>query len=157
MAAGKRWSASKPLFRTICRQQAQGQPTLLTTWTDGHLDQLTVPLIVEAAQAGDAVALEALQQLGRWLGIGIASLLNALNPELVVFGGLLSHAADILLPIVDEQIQARTLRWNREPVRVVRAAHGSDACVRGGVATVYQHVLAQPNLINERNGGETRQ
>jgi glucokinase len=145
------------LFRAIYRQQVQGRPTLLTDWTGGHPEELTVPLIVQAAQVGDEVALETLHRLGHWLGIGIASLLNALNPELVIFGGVLSHAADILLPIVDEEIQTRTLRWNREPVRVVRAAHGSDACVRGGVATVYQYVLAQPNLINSRNGGETRQ
>lgn len=143
------------LFRTISRQ-AQGEATLLTAWTGGHLEQLTVPLVVEAARAGDAVALEALAQIGHWLGIGIASLLNALNPTRVVFGGVLSLAADILLPIVNQEIQWRALHWNRATVQVVRAAHGSDACVRGGVATVYQYVLAQPDQINERNGGEPR-
>jgi predicted NBD/HSP70 family sugar kinase len=111
-------------------------------------------MVVGAAQVGDSVAIQSLSKLGRWLGIGIASLLNALNPELVVFGGMLSLAADVLLPIVSEEIQKRALHINSETVRVVRAAHGSDACVRGGVAMVYQSVLAQPNLIHLRNGGD---
>jgi predicted NBD/HSP70 family sugar kinase len=129
---------------------------VLTDWTAGRLDQLSIALVVQAAEVGDAVALEALGQFGHWLGIGIASLLNALNPALVVLGGAVSEAAVFLLPIVHDEIQARALRWNCEAVRVVRATHGSDACVRGGIATVYQHVLAQPNLRHLRNGGDGR-
>jgi hypothetical protein len=85
-----------------------------------------------------------------------ASLMNALNPTRVVLGGVLSHAPDLLLRVIAQEIKQRTLRWNRATVQVVRAAHGSDACVRGGVATVYPYVLAQPDPINERNGGEPR-
>jgi glucokinase-like ROK family protein len=148
--------SQQALFRTIGQLCAQGRPSVLTGWTEGRLDQLSIALVVQAAAAGDAVALEALQRIGRWLGIGIASLLNALNPALVVLGGALSGAAEFLLPPVNEEIQARALRWNRETVRVVRATHGSDACVRGGVATVYQHVLAQPDLRYLQNGGDDR-
>jgi glucokinase-like ROK family protein len=146
--------SQQALFRFVGELLAQGHPSLLVEWTEGCLDRLSVPMVVGAAQVGDSVAIQSLSKLGRWLGIGIASLLNALNPELVVFGGMLSLAADVLLPIVSEEIQKRALHINSETVRVVRAAHGSDACVRGGVAMVYQSVLAQPNLIHLRNGGD---
>jgi glucokinase-like ROK family protein len=143
--------SQRALFRFVGELLAQGLPSLLVERTEGRLDRLSVPMVVDAAQVGDSVAIQSLSKLGRWLGIGIASLLNALNPDLVVFGGILSLAADVLLPIVGEEIQKRALRINCETVRVVRAAHGSDACVRGGVAMVYQSVLAQPNLIPLRN------
>jgi glucokinase-like ROK family protein len=107
----------------------------------------SVEMIVEAAKAGDEVAILALEKIGSYLGIGIASLLNALNPELVVLGGILSLAADFLLPVVNTEIQNRALRWNRESAQVVRAAHGSDACVKGGIAVVYQSVLLQANPL----------
>jgi glucokinase len=148
--------SQQALFRTIGHLCAQGQPSVLIDWTAGQLDQLTIGLVVQAAEAGDPVAREALGRIGHWLGIGIASLLNALNPALVVLGGALSEAAAFLLPVVHEEIQARALRWNGEAVSVVRATHGSDACVRGGIATVYQHVLAQPNLLHRQNGGDDR-
>lgn len=107
----------------------------------------SVESIVDAARMGDEAAILALEKTGRHLGIGIASLLNALNPELVVLGGMLSLAADFLLPVVENEIQNRALRWNRESAQVVRAAHGSDACVKGGIAVVYQSVLLQANPL----------
>ncbi len=50
------------------------------------------PIVTEAAQAGDEVALELLVDLGRWLGEGIASLTAVLDPSVVVIGGGVSEA-----------------------------------------------------------------
>jgi predicted NBD/HSP70 family sugar kinase len=117
---------------------------MLTEMTGGNLGALTVPMVVEAAQQGDRLALQALEVLGHHLGIGIASLVNALNPELVVFGGILSLASDYILPVVENEVQRRALRWNREAIKVVVAKHGQEACVMGGVARVFQAVLVEP-------------
>ena len=108
---------------------------------------LTVAGVVDAADAGDDVALSALTKVGHNLGIGIASLVNALNPELVVFGGVLSLASDYLLPVVVEELEMRALAWNRRASKVVRAHHGIDACAIGGVAAVYQAILGDPGRI----------
>ena len=104
-------------------------------------------MVVEAARAYDAVALRALDEVGHHLGIGIASLVNALNPELVVLGSTLSLADEFLLPIVADELQRRALPWNRNATQVVLAQHGVDACVMGGVAMAYQAILAQPDNI----------
>ena len=58
------------------------------------------------------------------------------------------HASEFLLPVVDDEIQKRALRWNREAVRVMPAAHGSDACAKGGIATIYQSVLTHSNTVS---------
>jgi glucokinase-like ROK family protein len=132
------------LFRYVTDAIRQGHPTSLTEMINGQPEQLTVAAIVEAAKGGDKLALTALQKLGRHLGIGIASLVNALNPRLVVFGGVLSLAGDLLLPIVTEELHQRALHWNEETARIVIARFGSDASVMGGVAKVFQTVLANP-------------
>ena len=93
------------------------------------------------------VALDALEIIGRHLGIGIASLVNALNPELVVFGGILSLAGEFLMPVIEKEVEQRALKWNREAMQLVLAQHASDACVMGGVAAVYQAILAQPDIV----------
>jgi glucokinase-like ROK family protein len=136
--------SQRALFRYLRRSAGQGNKTMLTEMTGGNLGALTVPMVVEAAQQKDHMALEALQVLGCHLGIGIASLVNALNPELVVFGGILSLASDNLLPVIEDELQRRALRWNREAIKVVVAKHGQEACVMGGVARVFQAVLAEP-------------
>jgi glucokinase-like ROK family protein len=119
---------------------------LLKQVRDGQT-RLSVPMIVDAAKAGDSGALDALKQVGRDLGIGIALLVNVLNPDLVVFGGVLSLASEFLLPVVELEMDRRALRWNRAATRVVRAYHGSDACVIGGMAIVHQMLLNQPTQL----------
>lgn len=135
--------SQKALYRYLDELIASGKKSSLVHVAGNY----SVEMIVDAAKAGDEVAILAIEKTGRYLGIGIASLLNALNPELVVLGGILSLAADFLLPVVNTEIQNRALRWNRESAQVVRAAHGSDACVKGGIAVVYQSVLLQANPL----------
>ena len=139
--------SQRALFRYLRRGVGQGRSSRLVEMTRDNLGRLTVSMVVEAAKAGDTLALEALEVLGRHLGIGIASLVNALNPQLVVFGGILSLAGEFVLPVVMEEVQRRALRWNREATRVVLARHGFDACVMGGVARVFQAILAEPETI----------
>lgn len=132
------------VFRHIQQAIEQGRTSVLSEMTKGDLKRLTIPMVVDAARQGDKVALQVLDTVGHDLGIGVASLLNALNPDLVVFGGILSLAAEFLLPPVELELEQRALDWNRTATRVVPARHGFDACVMGGVATIYQTILAQP-------------
>lgn len=137
------------LYKKIIHAVQTGETSILSAKTQGQWENLSVELIVESARAGDRVAINSLEEIGHSLGVGIASLLNALNPEIVVLGGILSIASEFLLPVVNEEIQKRALQWSRESVQVIPAAHGSDACVKGGIATVYQSILAQPKLPQE--------
>jgi predicted NBD/HSP70 family sugar kinase len=114
---------------------------LLLDATEGDLDQLTIALVVEALGAGDEVARSALTDAGRWLGIGIANLVNVLNPQRVVFGGVLSQAHQLLIPIIQDVVAERAWRWSREGAEIVVAEYGVDASVMGGVAAVYRNVI----------------
>jgi glucokinase-like ROK family protein len=145
--------SQRALFRYLRRSAGQGNETMLTAMTGGNLGALTVPMVVEAAGQGDRLALEALEVLGHHLGIGIASLVNALNPELVVIGGILSLASDYVLPVIEIEVQRRALRWNRDAINVVVASHGQEACVMGGVARIFQAVLVEPNMVGGQPAG----
>jgi glucokinase len=86
---------------------------------------------VAVAQEGDAEALALFRDLGRWLGLGIAGVVNAFEPQFVVIGGGLSRAADLFLDAAREEAARHTLPalWARSEVRL--AAGGSDAGVVG--------------------------
>jgi glucokinase-like ROK family protein len=145
--------SQRALFRLIRRGIGQGRKSLVDDLSGGNPAAITVPLVVEAAQAGDRLSLEALETVGHHLGIGIASLVNALNPELVVFGGSLSLASEFLMPVVEYELERRALRWIRRATRVVITQHGLDACVMGGVARVFQVILAEPVKLPQTNPG----
>lgn len=141
--------SQRALSRRVEESLAAGAESLL------RMDEavsLTVQSIVDAAALGDRVALDALEETGRYLGIGIASLVNALNPDLVVFGGILSAAFDYLEPAMERELQQRALAWSRKGVDVVLARHGFNACVMGGVAAVYQTVIAHPDRVIRQSG-----
>lgn len=145
----------------VCRRvrdaTQRGQTSSLVEKAQGNLDRLTVSMVVDAACEGDAVARAALEETGQYLGIGLANLINALNPQRVVFGGLLSRGHEFLMPVIDDVVRKRALRWSREATEIVIAAYGEDACVMGGVATVFHHILSRPFGVTRASAvGQTR-
>jgi glucokinase len=93
--------------------------------------ELTGPLITELARNGDPVAADAIEAIGRALGVGIANLVNIFNPQVVVVGGGVSAAGDLLLAPAREVMMRRALSPNKELVRVKAAAFGAEAGLVG--------------------------
>ena len=128
-----------------------GQPSTLSTKLNDSDEELTIPMIIQAARDGDVVAVTAFEETGRLMGLGLANLINALNPERVVLGGILSLAYDFLFPTIQSVIKEIALPWSLQGTKILVAAHGFDACVMGGVATVYDHVLTEPKVLSFRS------
>ncbi len=137
-------AAQSSVFRRVHEALAAGAHSSLARFNNGKRESLTIPMIVHAARDGDPVAVQALTETGKYIGIGLANLINALNPEMVVFGGILSLAQEFLMPVIQDTIRAYTLRWSSRSAQIVVAAYGSDACVMGAVAMIYDQILRQP-------------
>ena len=88
----------------------------------GELRQITGPLITEAARDGDAGARQQLAELGRWLGEGVASLTEILDPEVVVVGGGVSEAGDLLLDPMREAFAGQLVGRGFRPIPEIRRA-----------------------------------
>jgi glucokinase len=93
--------------------------------------EITGGLVTELAHDGDELAIEVLAEAGRWLGVGITTLVNALNPELVIVGGGASAAGELMLAPAREVVAERALPPNRELARIVTAHFGSEASMIG--------------------------
>ena len=91
--------------------------------------------VTTVAQAGDAAAVELLADLGRWLGEGAASVAAILDPELIVIGGGVVAAGDLLLgPARAAYGRQLTGRGHRPVAEIVPAALGNDAGLIGAAA-----------------------
>ncbi|MDQ2648589.1 MAG: ROK family protein, partial [Actinomycetota bacterium] len=76
----------------------------------------------------DADALAVLDELGRWIAIGLANLVNLMDPALIVIGGGVGDAADLVLPAIRAQSAAEVLGHGRRPdVPIVAAELGERA------------------------------
>jgi glucokinase len=99
---------------------------------EGVIDNLTGPLITQAAHDGDPTAQELLAEIGGWLGVGIANLAAAFDPGMFVIGGGVSAAGDLLLTSARETFKRHlTGRGYRPEARIVAAQLGNDAGLIG--------------------------
>lgn len=127
------------LFRRLEERMAQGAQTLLSA-----ASPLTMTAVLDAASHGDALTLEALHQSGVWLGIGIANLVNILNPQYVVLGGAMSLAFDFFAPAMYAELAERALLAPGDICKVTVAKYCQDAALIGAVATVIWNILNHP-------------
>jgi glucokinase len=110
----------------------------------GDPDKITGPDVTAAAIQGEPTSVELLADVGTWLGRGIANLAAALDPEVVVIGGGVSAAGDLLL-LPAQRAFSRTLtgRGFREEARLVLARFGNDAGLIGA-ADLARHAMIEP-------------
>lgn len=95
---------------------------------EGH--EITGVRVTEQAREGDAAAIEALERVGTLLGVGIANAMNIFNPELVLVGGGVSDAGELLLAPARAEARRRA-RPPSNGARVEVARFGSDAGMVG--------------------------
>lgn len=99
--------------------------------------EITGALITELAHDGDPAAIDALALIGRNLGVGIASFLNVFNPDVVVVGGGVVAAGELLLEPARTEAARRALPTMRDHARIVQARFGSDAGMVGAAALAW--------------------
>ena len=102
--------------------------------------------LARACADGDEVAQEALAETGRYLGIGIAGVINTFNPDLVIVGNTVGCCSRLVLEEAEKEIRARGLSQLAEGVRLVQAALGKDSCAMGGISLVLNDLLSLPKI-----------
>jgi glucokinase len=102
--------------------------------------ELTGPLVTELAHDGDEAAREVITVIGTRLGVGIANYVNIFNPEVVVIGGGVIAAGDLLLQPARDEVAVRALRPNKDIVRIVPAHFGNEAGMLGAAALAFDGI-----------------
>ncbi len=128
--------ASGPAIgRRATEQIAAGKTsTLQPALRDGK--SLTGQQVVNAARMGDRLALAVLQQAAVYIGMGIATLVHLLDPAIVVIGGGVSNAGELLLDPIRQTVRAYTMEAYHDGVTIVPTALGDDVGLWGAVALV---------------------
>lgn len=137
-----------------CLEAEVGERTLLRhagrEEVPGQAGRDAVRDIVAAADAGDIAAREALQRVGKWLGLGVANLVNVFNPGMVVFGGTLRDIYLGSAAQIRSVLATGALAAPREKVKLRTAALGDDTTLVGAAEFAFAEVLADPLQVLAR-------
>ncbi|MBB0243363.1 ROK family glucokinase [Streptomyces alkaliphilus] len=130
----EQYSSGNALVREARELAAADSPVAqrILEVVEGHIGDITGPMITTLAREGDPMCVELLEEMGRWLGVGLANLAAALDPSCFVIGGGVSEADDLLVrPAREAYRRQLTGRGYRPEARIVRAELGVDAGMVG--------------------------
>lgn len=103
-----------------------------------------VEAVLREARDGAPAALSALDHVGRWLGVGLAGLVNILNPQRIVLGGRFGRLYPFVVDMVERQLDRFALAAPRRLVSVVPAGLGEDAPLLGAAELAFEPFLVDP-------------
>ncbi|HZS51237.1 MAG TPA: ROK family protein [Bryobacterales bacterium] len=114
-------------------------PSQMLEIAGGCLDNITAETVVEAARRNDAPARQVLEETARYLAMGVANVISMLNPQMIVLGGGLMQAGNLLL----DPIRRETVRWAQplaaREVRIELTQLGEDAGLLGAARLALGH------------------
>ena len=101
---------------------------------DKDITKVEAKHIFDAAKEGDEFAIDIVKYLVKYLAIGVGNLMNIINPEVIVIGGGVALAGDILFDALKEEVKKTALGVAIDGVKFLPAALGNDAGVVGAAA-----------------------
>lgn len=129
----------------VKKEMRLGQSSLLTNLTKGDLDEVTGELIYLSALEGDTLCKTALQQAGRYLGVGITNLIHTVNPRRIIIGGGVSNAGDLIMDNIIQTVNQRALTNPAKQTEIILSKFGDDATAMGAVALILAELFTSRN------------
>jgi len=136
----EQYGSATGIVMTAREMIATGRKTIMTDMAEGDLDHLTSKDVYEACRRGDKLAAEVFAETGRLLGIGLTTLANLLNPEMIVICGGVIAAGDVLFEPMRRTLRELAFKEPGERAQVVPAQLGGDAGLIGAAGVALQRV-----------------
>ena len=123
--------------------------SILARMAKAHKGAVDPNLVVNAAKEGDQRAITILSDVGLNLGRGISMLIQLLNPELIVLGGVVAEANQYILTPIQQALNVYSMAKSREKTQIALYQLGNEVGLVGAIAVVtdklFEEVLSKPN------------
>ena len=113
------YASGPAIARRTIEAIESGAESSIGAMVGGALDRISAQTVYDAAGAGDPLALEVVQDTAKYLGVGVANLINILNPEVVVICGGVTQAGDRLFTPLRREVTRRAFRPAVQACRIV--------------------------------------
>lgn len=136
-------ASESALVNLAVQEISQGKPSLILSLAGGDTAAIRPEHIYQAAREQDTMAVEKLQQIAYYLGIGAANIINFFNPELVIIGGGIVKGQAFIEEHMMKIIRERALESCYSSTRVEFSAEGREASLKGIVDLVMEELLTK--------------
>jgi glucokinase len=124
-------------------EQNPGESSRIKEIAGGNIDEINFNTVIEAAEQGDDIAVEVLEQAGDYLGVKIAFLINLFNPEVVVVGRGIEKAGDIFFSAVRKSVRRWAYEESVKVVKILPTSLGENVVAIGAGGLVTQDFFAK--------------
>ncbi len=115
----------------------------ITDLVKGDIEKIMLGTVIEAAKAGDKLAIDFLEEAGDYLGTKVAYLINVFNPDIVVIGRGIERGGEILLNAMRRSIDRWAFKEALKVVKIVPTSIGEDSIALGAAALAMQAVFVE--------------
>jgi len=135
---------TEPIIIQAAQEIVASEPNgLLAKHMHDQVSLKPIQNIFAAAREGDQATMEMIKDRAHYLGIALANLVNILNPELFILGGIFSEGKDLFLPEIEKTIQQKAFAGMGYSVRIETTSFGWEAGVIGASALALTHFFYQ--------------
>ena len=113
------------------------------------IERITAKEVIDSARNGDLIAQQIITEAGLQLGLAIASLVNLFNPGMIIIGGGVAQAGDLLLEPIRRIVSERSLKASSRSVRITSALLGRRSAAMGGIVQALTIALHKPQSRKE--------
>lgn len=121
----------------------EGAKSILRECYNGNFYKITPELVYKTALEGDNLSRDLFREIGKYLGVGIANLINIFSPEAVILGGGLIGAWDMFIEELKIEVSKRVLNSLLLHVEILKTALKEDGGSIGAAGLVFHHNIKQ--------------
>jgi glucokinase-like ROK family protein len=135
-------ASSAAIIQSVRAAIEKGIDSKIREFIGGDLDKISIELIARAVREGDSLAYRVLQRSASYIGIGLANLVNLLNPRVVIFGGaLFREIPQLIADPLRGIIKQRSLEKSANEVQLVVSALGGEASAVGAARLIGEKII----------------
>jgi glucokinase len=135
----EQYAAARGITEFAVKALEKGAESMLKEASQGNFYKITAEDVFRTALEGDGLSREALKEAGKYLGVGIANLINIFSPEAVVLSGGLTGAWDIYVKEAINEATKRALKGLMKDVKILPSSLGSEDAGVVGAAGLILH------------------
>jgi len=110
----------------------------------GNLKEISAATVSQAFSRGDPLAIQIVEETGKYLAAGVVSIVNAFNPCLFILGGGVIEGLPELISLVEKETRHKALESSLQKLRIVKATLGDNAGVIGAARLARREILENP-------------
>jgi len=141
-------AAGPAIAKRTVKAIQEGRKTVITELIKDNLNRITAAIVGQAANQGDRLAQEIMEKTGEYLGTGVANIINLFNPQMVIIGGGVAQAGNLILDPLKRTMKKRAFSVPAKTVKIVTASLGRDCTVIGAATLALKDIFKSPKVIS---------